>query len=264
MAVSSFLRETIDFNALVPGFDSAQPFRHVVIDNFFADEIAQQLAEEFPSFDGPAWSVYQNPIEIKKALNHWDRFPRTTYAVFNYLNSREFVAKMEVLAGLPLWSDPGLHGGGWHAHAQGGKLNTHLDYSIHPKLGKERILNLIIYITPDWQEEWNGALGFWKDDNGTPGELVQKIPNLFNRAVIFDTSQKSWHGLPDPVISPVGKVRNSMAVYYLCEPRQEASDRGRALFAPHGAQKDDPEVLELIRKRSQVNTSGSVYRTDLK
>jgi Rps23 Pro-64 3,4-dihydroxylase Tpa1-like proline 4-hydroxylase len=259
---SSFLRPDIDFGSLVPAFNEGQPFRNVVIDNFFREDVAQQIAEEFPAFDGPAWSVYHNPIEIKKALNHWDRFPKTTYAAFDFLNSEEFVAEMEKLAGLPLWSDPGLHGGGWHAHAQGGKLNTHLDYSIHPKLGKERILNLIIYITPDWKEEWNGALGFWKDDNGTPGELVTRIPNLFNRAVIFDTSQRSWHGLPDPVESPKEKVRNSMAVYYLCEPRKEASERGRALFAPHGDQAKDPAVLELIKKRSQVTTSGSVYRTD--
>ncbi|WP_074655911.1 2OG-Fe(II) oxygenase [Terriglobus roseus] len=258
---SSFLRSDIDFDSLVPAFNRGNPFRHVIIDNFFHEDVAQRLAEEFPAFDGPAWSVYHNPIEIKKALNHWDRFPKTTYAAFSFLNSKEFVAEMAKLANLPLSADPGLHGGGWHAHAQGGKLNAHLDYSIHPKLGKERILNLIIYITPDWKEEWNGALGLWKDDSGAPGELVRRIPNLFNRAVIFDTSQKSWHGLPDPVESPKEKVRNSMAVYYLCEPRKEASDRGRALFAPHGAQANDPEVLELIRKRSQVTTSGSVYRT---
>ena len=262
LAKESMLREGLDLSELIPTFDKGDPFRHAVIDSFLREDVARAVADEFPEFDGPAWSVYNNAIEVKKALNHWDRFPKSTYALFNFLNSEEFVAEMSKLAGLKLWSDPGLHGGGWHTHASGGKLNTHLDYSIHPKIGLERILNLIIYISPDWREEYGGALGFWADDNGKPGELRQQIPCLFNRAVIFDTSQQSWHGLPEPVKCPPGRARNSMAIYYLCEPRAEAGDRGRALFAPHGEQADDPTVLELIRLRSQVDTSQDVYRAN--
>jgi len=261
-AKESFLRKDIDFDALIPTFDQGEPFRNVVIDNFFKDDVAQAIADEFPAFDGPAWSVYNNAIEVKKALNHWDRFPKNTYSVFNFLNSDEFVAEMSKLAGVKLWADPGLHGGGWHSHAAGGKLNTHLDYSIHPKLGLERILNLIIYVAPDWREDYGGSLGFWADENGAPGELRKQVSCFFNRAVIFDTSQRSWHGLPEPVRCPAGMARNSMAVYYLCEPRASAADRGRALFAPHGEQANDPTILELIRLRSQVNTSQSVYQTN--
>jgi Rps23 Pro-64 3,4-dihydroxylase Tpa1-like proline 4-hydroxylase len=262
-AKESLLHEGVDLESLIPTFDKGDPFRNVVIDNFLRDDVASAVAEEFPEFDGPAWAVYNNAIEVKKALNHWDRFPKNTYSMFNYLNSDEFVDQMSNLAGVKVWADPGLHGGGWHTHAAGGKLNTHLDYSVHPKLGLERILNLIIYITPDWREEYGGALGFWADNHGKPGELRKQVPCLFNRAVIFDTSQNSWHGLPEPVRCPASMARNSFAVYYLCEPREEAADRGRALFAPHGNQTNDPKVLELIKLRSQVNTSQSVYRTDM-
>ena len=138
----------------------------------------------------------------------------------------------------------------------------HLDYSIHPKAKLERRLNLIIYIQPDWQEAWNGSLGLWAHDaekNG-PGALIKQVPCLFNRAVIFDTTKNSWHGLPDPVTCPPGKPRNSLAVYYLCEPATDAPERARAQFAPHGEQVNDPAVLELIKLRSQVNTSAGVYR----
>jgi Rps23 Pro-64 3,4-dihydroxylase Tpa1-like proline 4-hydroxylase len=37
------------------------------------------------------------------------------------------------------------------------KLNVHLDYSIHPKLGLERRLNLVLYITSGWKPEWGGT-----------------------------------------------------------------------------------------------------------
>jgi len=264
MSLISPLSSPSAFDTLVSQFRAAEPFPHVVIDNFLSAEVAEAVAGEFPAFDGPVWNEYNNAIEIKKACNHWDRFPRATYQLFRYLNSEEFVGEMSKLAGEQLYADPGLHGGGWHSHATGGKLNMHLDYSIHPKTGLERRLNLIIYMQPGWQLEWGGALGFWRHDEAknAPGELVTQIPCLFNRAVIFDTSQNSWHGLPDPVACPPNKPRNSLAIYYLCEPRQFAAERGRALFAPSSEQANDPEVLELIKLRSQVQTSGSVYRQE--
>jgi hypothetical protein len=170
----SLLREEFDLTSFIPVFDQGDPFRNIVIDNFLRDDVAKAVAEEFPEFNGREWAaVYDNPIEVKKALNHWDRFPKNTYALFNFLNSDEFVAQMSELAGVKVWADPGLHGGGWHTHAAGGKLNTHLDYSIHPKLGLERILNLIIYMTPDWREDYGGALGFWVEDNGKPRRVAE-------------------------------------------------------------------------------------------
>jgi hypothetical protein len=170
---------------------------------------------------------------------------------------------VSTLAGDALYADPGLNGGGWHTHSPGGKLNTHLDYSLHPKLGLERRINLIVYLQPGWKAEWGGALGFWApDEQGkAPGELKQEIPCFYNRAVLFDTSMNSWHGLPDGVHSPEGICRNSIATYYLCQPRKNAADRGRALYAPTADQAHDESILELIKLRSQIDTSGSVYRT---
>jgi hypothetical protein len=264
MQIKSPIRPSISLDELVNTFRSAEPFDHVVIDDFLDAGTAKAIAAEFPAFDGSVWNEYNNAIEVKKACNHWDRFPKATYNLFKFLNSAEWVAEMSKLAGEPLYADPGLHGGGWHTHGVGGKLNMHLDYSIHPKTGLERRLNLIIYMQPGWQAEWGGALGLWEHDSekNAPGELKVHIPCLFNRAVIFDTSQNSWHGLPDPVACPIEKPRNSLAIYYMCEPRKAAPDRGRALFAPTSEQADDPRVLELIKLRSQVQTSGGVYRQE--
>ncbi len=255
------LRSGISFDDLVADFQAAKPFHHVVIDRFLKDEAVAAVAAEFPAYNGPVWNEYNNAIEVKKAYNHWDKFPKATYRLFNFLNSPAFVAEMSKLCGEPLYADPGLHGGGWHSHGAGGKLNMHLDYSIHPKTGLERRLNLILYLQPAWTPEWGGALGFWEHDEAAkaPGALATEIDCLFNRAVIFDTSQNSWHGLPDPVRCPPETPRNSIAVYYMCEPRPAVADRGRALFAPTGEQANDPQVLELIKKRSQVTTSANVY-----
>ena len=254
-----------DYDKLSKEFQEAQPFRHVVIDNFFDDETARQLSSEFPDYnDEKIWSVYKNPIENKKLTPNWDLFPKSTYQAFSLMNTPEFVEKIRKITGIAnLEADYGLHGGGWHMHGRGGKLNMHKDYSIHPKLGKERRINIIIYMTPDWQEEWGGGLELWShnDETGLPKECVTKVYNKFNRAVLFDTAQNSWHGLPDEITCPDGVYRKSLAIYYLSEARESSETHDRALFAPHKEQANNPEILELIKKRASSKTSSQAYRT---
>lgn len=246
-----------------PIFRKAEPFSHVVIDDFWQQDIAEKLVSEFPAYDSPVWhSHYLNAIEDKKACNHWDKFPATTYQAFSYLNSPKFLDIVEDIAGAhKVYPDVGLHGGGWHCHHKGGKLNVHLDYSIHPKLQLERHYNLIVYMTPNWQSEWGGGLELWSHNaDGSAKERVLTVENKFNRAVLFDTTQYSWHGLPDNLTCPEGINRQSMAVYYLTEPSEQADPRGKALFIPHKEQANDPEVLELIKKRSNTTTADQVYK----
>ncbi len=253
-----------NWRALQEQFLASKPFNHVVIDDFFTTDTVAQLVKEFPAYDSTVWNAhYNNPIENKKACNHWDKFPATTYATLHYLCSTGFENIVSEITGHQgVQADVGLHGGGWHAHTQAGKLNIHLDYSIHPKLQLERHYNLIVYITPDWNPAWGGGLELWSHDHetNTARELVVTVENRFNRAVLFDTTQYSWHGLPQDLVCPPGIMRQSLAVYYVTEPDAQASTRGKALFVPHGDQKDDPEILELIKKRSQVATAESVYK----
>jgi 2-oxoglutarate-Fe(II)-dependent oxygenase superfamily protein len=256
------IRADIDWAGLRSAFESAQPFAHVVIDDFFTPEIAEQLERDIPPFDDPAWWHYSNPIEEKRTLNHWDRFPVTTYRAFAHLNA-EFLGPLAALTGIEdLRADAGLHGGGWHLHGRGGKLNVHLDYSVHPKLQLERRLNLIVYLTKGWDPAWGGALGLWTHDaqNEHPGDMVAAVECRFNRAVVFDTTY-SWHGLPEPITCPPGVYRKSLATYYLTPVREGASTRGKALFAPHGEQATDEEVLELIRQRADVEKAAKTYRS---
>jgi Rps23 Pro-64 3,4-dihydroxylase Tpa1-like proline 4-hydroxylase len=254
-----------DIEKLNQEFNQGTPFRHVVIDNFFQKDVAEQLASEFPDYNDPnIWSVYQNSIENKKLTPHWDLFPKTTYQVFSMMNTPHFVELIRGITGIPdLYADYGMHGGGWHMHTRGGKLNMHKDYSIHPKLGLERRCNIIIYMTPEWHESWNGGLEFWShnDETNLPKECVTKVYNKFNRAVLFDTTQNSWHGLPDEIQCPDDVYRKSLAIYYVSPPRASSETHDRALFAPHKEQANDPKILELIKKRSSSKTSASTYRT---
>ena len=227
------------------------PYPHYVIDNFVDDEIAHKLSNEFMHFDSEHWFSYNNKIEIKKTSNNWYNFPEETYKFFQYLNSPAFVQSLSDMTGVQLIPDHGLHGAGWHIQPTGGKLNVHLDYSIHPKLGLERRFNLIFYLTPNWDTTWGGNLEMWSHDSETnqPKQLVKTVENKFNRVVIFDTSYNSWHGFSQPINCPGDVYRKSIAMYYLCEPSENAAKRCRALFAPTEDQKNDPEIMKLIEQR---------------
>lgn len=228
-----------------------EPFDHWVIDNFQDEDLARDLSKDFVDFENKDWYEYNNPLEVKKTLNNWWDFPPTTYRFIEALNSPEFIKQLEEITGIQgLYPDPGLHGAGWHIHGTGGKLNVHLDYSIHPKLMLERKLNLIYYLSEDWDTEWGGGLQLWKGHRRKAIEHVKTVECKFNRAILFDTTQNSWHGFPDRLTCPSGVYRKSIAMYYLVAPRASADiDRKRALYTPSKDQENDPEILKMISDR---------------
>jgi len=228
------------------------PYHHLVIDNFFPIEKARELEKEFPDYNDPDWYNYKNPLENKKTINNWYKFPPKTYKTFSFLNSIEFINFLKETTSIKnLYPDIGLHGGGWHIHAKGGKLNIHLDYSVHPKTGLQRKLNLIVYLTENWNPDWGGGLELWSHNKKTnrPLKKEKTIDNVFNRAILFDTTQNSWHGLPQPLNCPEGIYRKSLAVYYMTDPEENVDPRNRALYAPTEDQENNQEILDLIQRR---------------
>ena len=138
-------------------FKGNTPFDHCIVDDFFEASWAERLSNEFVDYQSDKWFVYSNPLEEKKALNNWNTFPPSTYEAFSMLQSNKLVTKLSNAVGEELFVDPGLHGGGWHCHGTGGNLNPHLDYSIHPKLGLQRKLNIIIYLSKELMPKEHGG-----------------------------------------------------------------------------------------------------------
>lgn len=228
----------INIEAVKKAFESyrAEPFNYCIVSDFFTDNTIKTLQSEFLDYDDPRWLYYNNEVENKKTLNDWNVFPPMTYKVFSALCSSKFTEDLTLLTGEKLYADHGLHGGGWHIHGEGGNLNPHLDYFLHPKLHLKRKINIIVYLS----DNQDGALGFWRGHD-QPEELVKEIFPRVNQAVIFDT-ENSWHGLTSKV---KGIYRKSLAMYYLTDIRK------RALFAPRPDQIGDSRVEETIKKRSQ-------------
>jgi hypothetical protein len=232
---------------------NAKPFPHTIFDNFLKPEIAEELEKVFPDPQKDFWLKYDNPLEVKLQTNALERIPPKILDALEYLNSTRFLAALTQLTEIKdLVADPGFHGGGMHCTKSGGKLDVHIDYSIHPKLGLERRLNLILFLNKEWKEEYGGTLELW--DKGME-HCVTTVSPKFNRAVLFETGDDTFHGHPEPTKCPENISRKSLALYYLTKPRENATKRYKARFVKRPQDPDDPELEKLRELRAGLNTS---------
>ena len=194
-------------------YKNSRPFKHIVIDNFLNENYVEKVHDSFPNnFD--TWYKYWNPIEVKYLDNRIDKFDKVIQNVFEYLGKKEIVNIISKITDIEdLEKDDFLHGAGLHAHPKNGRLMIHLDYEKHPHHeNKQRRLNIILYLTKDWKKEWNGETELWDEE---VKKCEKKIDVVFNRAILFQTNELSWHGLPEKIKCPDGVFRKSLAYYYI-------------------------------------------------
>jgi Rps23 Pro-64 3,4-dihydroxylase Tpa1-like proline 4-hydroxylase len=195
-------------------FAHAKPYPHIVIDNFLAEKDAEKLLEEHKKQgDADQWGAYVHFNERKSGISKLDRMGPHTKAIITALSEPNFCHWLEELTGITgLLADPDLDGGGLHMIERGGFLNVHVDFLAHTTRRQwSRQLNLLLYLNKDWEEDWNGALELWDRDMT---HAVEKIQPIFNRCVIFNTCEGSYHGHPTPLVCPKHVQRRSMALYY--------------------------------------------------
>jgi dTDP-glucose 4,6-dehydratase len=249
-------------------FLTADPFEHIIIPNFLNDEFAEQIYENFPTdINTDNWYEYNNPIEYKFANDKISTMPRSIKKLFNLLSTKQIIDKIHLLSGINnLEFDPYLHGAGLHIHRNGGKLDMHLDYEKHPFLDKERRLNIILYMSKDWKEEWNGETQLWDKDLSN---CIAKSPVIFNSALIFKTNETSWHGLPEEIKCPEDILRKSVAYYYISSLESKPDEnivgndgtgyRTKATFKKRPFENDD----ELKDKLYKIRPFRLINKEDL-
>jgi len=198
-----------------------KPFPHIVLDNFLKENILDDVVNEFPKLDKARQVDFENNIFKKRAWNNVDDFPKKTRDLFFFLNSGAFVAWLNKITGIKeaLVPDPDFFGGGLHECYEGGFLKVHIDYHRHNKTHLDRRLNTLIYLNKDWKEEFGGHLQLFNKKNLKIPE--QRILPIFNRMVVFSTTDVSYHGHPDPLSCPKDRSRKSIATWYYSNGRDD-------------------------------------------
>jgi 2-oxoglutarate-Fe(II)-dependent oxygenase superfamily protein len=219
-----------DPTALHEQYLHAQPFPHIVIDNLFPDEVLERVLAAFPQPDQIAWRKFDNDKE--KKLGYWHESslaPDLELFLFR-MNTPPVLRFLEQLTGIEgLIPDPYFGGAGPHQILPGGYLKVHVDFNWHPLLKLDRRLNLIVYLNKDWKEEYGGHIELWNRDVTRCG---QKVLPVFNRTIVFSTTDFSYHGHPRPLACPEGMSRKSVSFYYYSNgrPDEERSAPHDTLF----------------------------------
>jgi hypothetical protein len=196
----------------------AEPFPHIVIDNFLPLELAQGMLRHFPRVRQESDVVF----EVGYAGHHKRQIvPRDCdeycQHAFNFFNSQSFLQFLEGLSTIEaLLPDPYFVGGGFHEITRGGKLGIHADFRINEALHLSRRMNVIIYLNEDWKAEYRGNLELWTRDMKL---MARSIEPVMNRCVIFNTDADSYHGHPEPLNTPDEIKRRSIALYYYTASR---------------------------------------------
>lgn len=123
---------------------------------------------------------------------------------------------LEKLTGITgiIRNDLKLKGAGVHRILKDGFLKVHTDFNTYEseKYGRlDRRINLLLYLNPNWKDEYNGHLLLC---DRFSQKINYKIAPLLNRCVIFNTTKNSLHGHPDPLNIPDNICRESIAIYY--------------------------------------------------
>ena len=191
------------------------PFKHIVVDDFLTTKLADVCLTNFPKLEDDCWEhVNDEEIEVKSRTTWTSEFdiPDGIINAVRIMNSAVFLKEISEKLNIPqLLPDPYFTGGGLNVTRQSGLLDVHIDGNYHDASGLNRRVNAILYLNPGWSDSWGGELGLFDASGQT---CLKKIAPIHNRLFIFETHDKSFHGLPDPVNFPEKSPRRSIILYY--------------------------------------------------
>lgn len=226
-------REILERSAAIrQSYQAAKPFRHVCLEGFLEAPVAERLLAEFPVFDAKHAMNEMGRAGGKAVVTDLAGIGPAYRQFYGYTRSRQFLDAMSDMLGIPdLLFDPAMYGGGTHENLNGQELDPHIDFNYDPVRRLHRRLNLLIYLNKEWDPAWGGGIELHSDPRDWEHDEVKTFNCSFNRGVIFETNEHSWHGFTR-INLPEGKRQLSrkcisVYLYTLRRPKEE-------IAPPHG------------------------------
>lgn len=200
-----------DFN------ESKSKIGHFYLDNLLPETIALEIFKAFPKAE--AMVLKRSLKEFKYVSAQMNKHKAILEeCIYAFQDERVVKAISEICSLKNLFPDDKLYAGGISMMDKGHFLSPHLDNSHDKDRKRWRILNVLYYVSPDWNFENGGHLELWPEGiNGLPVLIESK----FNRLVIMATHNKSMHS-----VSKVNSdaMRCCVSNYYFSENPLRESD----------------------------------------
>lgn len=199
-------------NNYIDCFRMANPYPHIIFNEFFSNEESNILFEETKKIK--KW----NDIHVFKDVPHISNRLVADYSELNgkiknaidYFYSNEILSFVSSLVGVDVFGDSdSLRGGGLQRANNGAYMDVHLDNNWNQKLDSWTVANAIYYLSTDWKDEYGGDLELWKD-----GFIFKTIKPDRNKCVFCINNFKSYHGYSKKINCPDDKYRQSLIMFY--------------------------------------------------
>lgn len=214
-------------------FLNARPFQHAVIENFFEADFAERLLADFPAFN-PALAANEiyGGVWGKAVNTKISQISPAYETLYELIGSADFLELISRISGIPeLLPDSALFGGGTHENLHGQDLDPHVDFNYDEPQKLHRRLNLIVFLNKGWKREWGGSLEIHSNPRRAAENRIQSWEPLFNRAMLFETNEHSWHGFPRIELPPEEKQRSRKSISIYLYTRQRPEEE---IAPPHG------------------------------
>jgi len=173
---------------------SKETIGYFFIDDVLPVAIAHEINAVFPK---PEDMVLKRSLrEDKYVAAQMNRYHPILEEIIYAFQDERIVQLIAEICGLKeVFADEHLYAGGLSMMGKNQFLNPHLDNSHDKDRERWRVLNLLYYVTPDWEESYGGNLELW------PRGLKEKqitLHSKFNRLIVMVTHNQSLHS-----VSPV-------------------------------------------------------------
>jgi len=198
-------------------FFSEDKIHAFIVDDLLSEAEAQEIYNAFPTKEEmvPATSLRGH----KYVAAQMDLYnPILEEIIYAFQDRRILSLIGEITKIAPLLADESLYAGGISLMDQGSFLNPHLDNSHDKDRQNYRVLNVLYYVTPNWEQAYGGNLELW--DHGLKKQQ-RTIWSKFNRLVVMVTNKTSLHSV-SPVLA--NGQRCCVSNYYFSPKPVEAKD----------------------------------------
>jgi Rps23 Pro-64 3,4-dihydroxylase Tpa1-like proline 4-hydroxylase len=134
------------------------------------------------------------------------------------LQNERVVQLIGALTGIEgLEPDADLSRGGLSMMFRGDYLNPHIDNSHDSQRDRYRRLNILYYVTPDWNLDCGGNFELWDESRKFPKTIVAGN----NKLIVMETNRSSWHSVNRV---RVDRVRCCISNYYYSKSSPDGDD----------------------------------------
>jgi hypothetical protein len=237
-------------------FFCAKPFPHLVLDEFIDPPFFSDLTKILKDNKIVLGKHFNSTVETNKGISLNTSLPEKLKEIINYLNSESWVENLSKLTKIPdifPVTSTNKHLANYHEMRESGNLAPHVDHSHEPVLGKPHVLNIIIYLSEDWNSNFGGNTLLY-DRKGK--EIKLNIPYKKNRAVIFLHTPYSFHGV-EKINNNANTVRKTIYVDYYSNstnPFNNIKLNFSNKWFKHGTTFIFPNKLDYLKPKNLIYT----------